>query len=127
MATVTITSNNTYSIMMDFDGNGTVDAPREVTLPQGVTFTGSLPIVMRFNWRGRTVDASGNLTAPASFGLQDTSGRSNTISVTGSGDAGVSSGYEVNQSSVSVSNPTVTTVNTSANVRTGTVISQSTY
>jgi Tfp pilus assembly protein FimT len=105
MSSVTITGPRTYTVVMDFDGNGVVDAPRNITIPQdqGVIFnTGAtpLPITISFNWRGRAVSSAPSTLAtyvtPPSFSLQTTgaygSVRSTAINLSTSGDASLSNG-----------------------------------
>lgn len=98
MANVTITAANSYAVTIDADGNGTLDAARSFTFPpgSGISFTGATyPTVIRFNWRGRTVDSSGNLTNVAAFGMQDTDGHaSGPINVTSSGDTSINANVQ---------------------------------
>jgi type II secretory pathway pseudopilin PulG len=105
MSSVTITGPRSYRVVMDFDGDGIVDAPRNITIPdnQGVIFnTGGtpLPIIISFNWRGRAVSNVPSTLAtyvtPPSFSLQTTgaygSVRSTAINLSTSGDASISNG-----------------------------------
>lgn len=92
MASVQIDSTTSYVVTYDFDGDGTLET-RPIVLPpqQGVSFNAAIPTTIRFDWRGRTVNAAGALTVPAAFDLQDPRGQSTRINVTGSGDATVGS------------------------------------
>ncbi|MDT4967861.1 MAG: hypothetical protein QOJ64_2598 [Acidobacteriota bacterium] len=102
MASVTITSTSSYSIIIDQNGDGTLDPARTVSIPgtHGATFAGiTVPTTIRYNWRGRPVDASGNLLS-LSFSLQDAGGNVNPINLTSTGDATM--GPNVNAASVSV-------------------------
>lgn len=105
MSSVTITGPRSYRVIMDFDGDGVVDAPRNITIPQdqGVIFnTGAtpLPITLSFNWRGRAVSTAPSTIAtyvtPPAFSLQTTgaygSVRSTAINLSTSGDASLSDG-----------------------------------
>lgn len=103
MAKVTITSATSYTVEIDADGNGLLDKPRLIRLqPQGgITFTGMTPpTTIRYNWRGRTVDATGQIVSIAPFTLKDDNHAGSTISLSGSGMA---LGDNVNMSSVSSS------------------------
>ncbi len=81
-ANVTFTASNTYTINMDFDGNGTiaVSEARVITLPAGMTVTSpsSFPATITFDWRGRTAGQTITMQNPHS----ETSG----LVVTASGD-----------------------------------------
>ena len=98
MANVTITAANTYTVTIDADGSGTLDATRTFTFPSnsGISFSGAAyPTTIRFNWRGRTVDASGNLVNVAAFSMQDTDGHtSGPINVTSSGDTSINANVQ---------------------------------
>jgi hypothetical protein len=75
-ATVATVSNNSYSVIMDFDGDGDLDT-KTFTLQSGVLFTTGEKSVS-FNWRGR-------IDQEESFGFSN--GRSTvSVGVTGSGD-----------------------------------------
>ncbi|HEX8773026.1 MAG TPA: hypothetical protein VF735_05430 [Pyrinomonadaceae bacterium] len=128
MSFITITGPRAYSVVMDFDGDGNIDPPRNITIApdQGVVFnTGAtpLPIVIAFNWRGRTVSPTTNAIAatyitPPSFGIQTTntygSVQNTPISVSTSGDASIRSG---NSSAIQPRAVTITTLNTNLNIR----------
>ena len=61
MARVTINSASSYTIVIDSNGDGTLDPARTVNIPAGQgTFTGTMPKLIMFNWRGRTVDNANN-------------------------------------------------------------------
>jgi type II secretory pathway pseudopilin PulG len=105
MSSVTITGPRSYRVIMDFDGDGVVDAPRNITIPdnQGVIFntgTTPLPITISFNWRGRAVSTTPSTVAtyvtPPNFSLQTTgaygSVRSTAINLSTAGDASISNG-----------------------------------
>lgn len=112
MASVTITSANSYSVLIDQNGDGALDPARIVTLPavNGATFSGiAVPLVIQYNWRGRPVDANGNLMNLA-FTIQDVDGHVNPISVASTGDTSL--GSSVNTSAVSVSG-----VSSTSNIR----------
>ena len=85
-AVVTLTSANTYRVLMDFAGSGT-PVTRNFTLPDGVSFTNNpLPPAITFNWRGRT-DADTRIT------LRNSQQEEEVVSVTIGGE--VSVGREV--------------------------------
>lgn len=117
MASVTISSANSYSITIDQNGDGTLDPPRVITIPanSGATFSGiAVPTTIRFNWRGRPVDAAGNLLNLA-FSLRDGSGNNNPITLTSVGDSSL--GESINTSGVSVSGG-----NTTSNIKAKTTV-----
>ncbi|MDX6614370.1 MAG: hypothetical protein QOD75_3556 [Blastocatellia bacterium] len=126
MANISVSSNKVYNVAIDFDGDGVVNAARAVTLPPGVTFSGNVPQVMAFNWRGRLVGADGNPTVPV-LSLNDAGGSTNAISISANGDAGVSSGQDANLTPVNSSAPAVTAVSANTNLRGGTTVEQSSY
>ena len=113
MATVTLTSNNTYTVTIDQNGDGTLDPGRTITIPNtnGARFSGvTIPSTIYYNWRGRPVDSAGN-AVDLSFKLIDsTDPVGNPITISSGGDATLGAGANV--SSVTVGN-----VNTSANIK----------
>lgn len=64
-ASITMNSTSSYTVNIDFDGDGTITA-RTITLPEGTSLSYSLPpattiidpsttpITITYNWRGRT-------------------------------------------------------------------------
>jgi Tfp pilus assembly protein FimT len=128
MSFVRITGPRTYSVVMDFDGDGNVDPARNITIApdQGVVFnTGAtpLPITIAFNWRGRTVNPTitsmmATYVTPPSFGIKTTntygSVQNTAISVSTSGDASISG---VNSNVVQPGAVTISNVSTSLNIR----------
>jgi Tfp pilus assembly protein FimT len=114
MASVTITSANTYSVTIDQNGDGSLDPPRTVTIPatHGATFASiTIPTTIYYNWRGRPVDNAGNLLS-FSFSLQDAGGNTNPITMTGAGD--VTLGNNINIANVSINS----SVSSNANIKT---------
>jgi Tfp pilus assembly protein FimT len=112
MASVAINSSNSYSITIDQNGDGTLDPPRTITIPatHGASFAGVIiPTTIYYNWRGRPVDASGNLLNLA-FSLQDGSTDPIPINLTDGGDATLGN---INVGSVSVN----TGVNKTSNIK----------
>jgi hypothetical protein len=82
---VEFTNSNTYTITMDFDGNGTT-AARTFSLENNVTITNSdgstvtdFPVI-DFDWRGRTTQCF------TSVRMKNSRDEASTISVTSSGD-----------------------------------------
>src|ERR1044071_537395 len=71
MAQVSIINATFYSVTIDADGNGTLDAPRVMSLPANtdIQFTGTFPRTIYFNWRGRTVDSTNAIATPARITL----------------------------------------------------------
>jgi Tfp pilus assembly protein FimT len=79
-ATISVPANggSTYTVTMDFDKDGVLDAPRTITLQDGVTFSGNAHTIT-FDWRGRT-------SGEVSIGLINELGSTSNINITGSGD-----------------------------------------
>ena len=75
-ATVSVLDNNTYAIIIDWDGFGAVST-RNFDLEQGVTFTTGVKSIA-FDWRGR-------IASEESFGFDNGRNQVN-VHVTGSGD-----------------------------------------
>jgi len=78
MAQVTIGDATSYSVTIDADGSGTLDAPKAMTLPAGLNlqFNTPFPRTIYFNWRGRTVDSAGNVASPPFVTISNTYGSS---------------------------------------------------
>lgn len=65
MAQVSIINATFYTVSLDANGDGALDTPRVVSLaPDGLQLNGPFPRTIYFNWRGRTVDAAGNVALP---------------------------------------------------------------
>ena len=66
-ARVVITNSKSYSVSLDANSDGTIDAPRVVNLPADskLVFNRPFPRTIMFDWRGRTVDLENKLTKPA--------------------------------------------------------------
>lgn len=90
-ATIEINDDRTsYDVIMDTDGNGTMDT-KTIALPDGITFETVESIA--FDWRGRTWSTVGAITTPnaqVSIRLQS-SVDAISIDVTGSGDITIDS------------------------------------
>ncbi|HEX9545441.1 MAG TPA: type II secretion system protein [Pyrinomonadaceae bacterium] len=78
MAQVTLINATFYSVTIDADGNGTLDAPKVFSLPadSSLQFNTPFPRTIYFNWRGRTVDAAGNVASPPFVTISNTYGSS---------------------------------------------------
>jgi len=127
MAFVQITGARSYTVVMDFDGDGNVDAPRQINIPpeQGVFFnTGStpLPITLAFNWRGRAVNAAtaaiqAVYVTPPAFQVQTTaaygSPSSTAIRLSTAGDASLANSNTAQPNAVTID----TSVNSNLNIR----------
>jgi prepilin-type N-terminal cleavage/methylation domain-containing protein len=87
MAQVTIINATFYSVTIDADGNGALDAPKVMSLPTGssLQFNTPYPRTIYFNWRGRTVDAAGNVASPSFITISTTSGPASQIDLTTAG------------------------------------------
>ena len=118
MARVSITSATSYSVTLDSNGDGQLDAPRVFNFqPGGITFNvAAFPTTIIFNWRGRIVDAAGNQTNnPASINLQDTHGPGPAINLSASGDT-------TTYSNINITNVNVSGITTTANIRSRTQV-----
>lgn len=78
MARVSIVDANFYSVTIDANWDGALDAPRVISMPAGsnLQFNTPYPRTIYFNWRGRTVDAAGNPATPDFVSLTHSSGTS---------------------------------------------------
>lgn len=81
---VTIVDQTSYSVTMDFDGDGTVET-RTISLQSGVTFpAGQVGITAIFDWRGR-------IPNEIRFELDSEGLPSSSINLSGSGDVTIGS------------------------------------
>ncbi|MDQ1640281.1 MAG: hypothetical protein QOF62_3620 [Pyrinomonadaceae bacterium] len=87
MAQVTIINATFYSVTIDADGDGALDAPKVMSLPadSSLQFNTPYPRTIYFNWRGRTVDAAGNVATPSFITISTTSGPASRIDLTTAG------------------------------------------
>lgn len=87
MAQVSIINASFYSVTVDADGDGTLDAPRVISMPaeSNLQFNTPYPRTIYFNGRGRTVDASGNPADPDFVSLSHSHG-SSRIDLTAAGE-----------------------------------------
>jgi Tfp pilus assembly protein FimT len=89
MARVTVDSANSYTIVMDRNGDGILDPARTINIPTGQgVFTRAIPKLIMFNWRGRTVDNANKPSDSLPVELTNSYGTS-TINVSGAGAATV--------------------------------------
>jgi Tfp pilus assembly protein FimT len=91
MAQVVIINANFYSVALDLNGDGAVDAPRVISMPAASDLTiqnGTFPRTIMFNWRGRTVDTSGNTTTPEDVRIGNSYG-STTVRITNAGQTAI--------------------------------------
>lgn len=82
MAQVSIVNATFYSVTIDADGNGSLDAPRVIALPTNtdLEFNGSFPRTIYFNLRGRTVNAANAITSPGTISISSmTNGYGSTV------------------------------------------------
>ncbi len=88
MAQVSILDATSYSVTVDSNGDGALDAARVVSLPADADVRFSLPYprVIYFNWRGRTVDSAGNIANPSFVNLTSSYG-SSRIDLTSEGQS----------------------------------------
>jgi Tfp pilus assembly protein FimT len=77
MAQVTILNDKFYSVTLDSNGDGKLDAPLVVSLADGqLTVGGPFPRTIMFDWLGRTVDAVDNPVHCAPITLTNQTGAS---------------------------------------------------
>jgi Tfp pilus assembly protein FimT len=75
MAQVSIVNATYYSVTIDADGNGTLDAPKVIRLPVNtdLQFTGTFPRTIYFDWRGRTVNSTGTISPVSQITISSSS------------------------------------------------------
>ncbi|HKR61517.1 MAG TPA: type II secretion system protein [Pyrinomonadaceae bacterium] len=91
MAQVVIINANFYSVALDANGDGTVDTPRVIAMPADSNLTiqnGTFPRTIMFNWRGRTVDSTGNTITPENVSIGNSYG-STTLRITNAGQTAI--------------------------------------
>lgn len=122
-ATIEFTSNNAYTVTMDFTGTGNDATTRSYSLDSDIKITNSdgsaiatddLPVI-DFDWRGRTTQCS------TSIRMQNLSGKSSTLMVTSSGDITVDSNL-----GATVNPGTYSNVNQSVDIDSGATITGTT-
>jgi Tfp pilus assembly protein FimT len=92
MAQVSIVNATYYSVTIDADGNGTLDAPKVINLPVNtdLQFNGTFPRTIYFDWRGRTVNSTGAITAASAITISSAAySGSTSINVSDSGQAAI--------------------------------------
>lgn len=118
MASVQINTVDSYSVTLDWDGDGQLDPPRTITVPaaQGAAFAGvSIPTTISFDWRGRPVNVSGNPINLA-FRMQDASGGNvQPINLTSGGDTSL--GNNISTNSVVINQMTDASANVNPRAR----------
>ncbi|MDX6695307.1 MAG: hypothetical protein QOF02_2910 [Blastocatellia bacterium] len=120
MAQVSIDSPTSYSVRLDANGDGELDAPRVFNFTsRGISFNvAAFPTVIRFNWRGRVADGAGAQTGNvAAVNLQDTHGSVQSINLSAAGDT-------TSYSNVNIANVNVSGVSDTANIRLRTQVPQ---
>ena len=92
MAQVSIVNATYYSVTIDADGNGTLDAPKVIKLPVNtdLQFNGTFPRTIYFDWRGRTVNSTGTITSVSAITISSAAySGSTSISVSDSGQTAI--------------------------------------
>jgi len=120
MAQVSINSPTSYSVTLDTNGDGQLDAPRVFNFaPGGITFNvAAFPTIIRFNWRGRLVDSGGGqINSAAAISLQDAHGSGPSINLSAAGDT-------TTYSNVNLSNVNISGGSSTANIRPRTQVPQ---
>jgi type II secretory pathway pseudopilin PulG len=87
MAQVSLLDATSYSVEIDLNGDRTLDAPQVIRLPADANLQFDLPYprTIYFNWRGRTVDAAGNIANPSFVNIFSPNYGSTRIDLTSAG------------------------------------------
>jgi type II secretory pathway pseudopilin PulG len=87
MAQLSLVNAKSYSVTIDSNGDGTLDAPQVISLPSEANLQFDLPYprTIYFNWRGRTVDINGNIANPAFLNIRSPNYGSSKIYLTSAG------------------------------------------
>ena len=87
MAQVALLDATSYSVSIDVNGDGTLDGPQTIRLPAdaNLQFEAPYPRTLYFNWRGRTVDAAGNIANPSYVNILSPSYGTTRIDLTSAG------------------------------------------
>ena len=116
---VTINSSSSYTVALDKDYDGTIDAGETttVTLPSGMTFNAAnitaYPATISFDSRGRS--SFSNITG-STITMRNSYGKTNNIVMSGSGDLTLDTTVTAPASNTNLN--AVTTVTTTSNVKT---------
>ena len=87
MAQVTILNDKYYSVMLDANGDGTLDTPLVINLnDQRVSLNGPFPRTFMFDLAGKPVDTSANVIHPGPITITNSSGVT-TIKVSDAGQS----------------------------------------
>jgi hypothetical protein len=107
MAQVSLLNATYYSVTVDSNGDGALDAPQIVQLPADayLRFDMPYPRTIYFNWRGRTVDNAGNIANPAFVSISSPNYGSTTIDLTSAGQPSLD-GPPVSSAVVNSATPT---------------------
>ena len=105
MAQVTIVNATYYSVTIDADGNGALDAPKVIGLPVNtdLQFNGSFPRTIYFDWRGRTVNSTGTISPVSTITISSSAYGSTSINVSDAGQAVIDAA--INSNAVTNTNP----------------------
>jgi len=105
MAQVSIVNATYYSVTIDADGNGALDAPKVISLPVNtdLQFNGSFPRTIYFDWRGRTVNSTGTISPVSTITISSSAYGSTSINVSDAGQAVIDAA--INSNAVTNTNP----------------------
>ncbi len=77
MAQVSVLNERFYTVTLDANGDGVLDAPRVVSLAeQDLTMNGPFPRTFMFNSSGKAFDSSNNLISPTQIIFVNRGGKS---------------------------------------------------
>jgi len=89
MAQLSIVNATFYSVTIDANGDGALDAPKVIGLPVNtdLQFNGSFPRTIYFDWRGRTVSSTGTINPVSTITISSSAYGSTYINVSDDGQA----------------------------------------
>lgn len=102
MAQLSIVNATFYSVTIDANGDGALDAPKVIGLPVNtdLQFNGSFPRTIYFDWRGRTVNSAGTINSVSTITISSSAYGSTYINVSDDGqtviDAAITSNAVTN-------------------------------
>jgi Tfp pilus assembly protein FimT len=106
MAQLSIVNATYYSVTIDANGDGALDAPKVIRLPVNtdLQFNGTFPRTIYFDWRGRVVNSTGTISPVSTITIASSSGYGSTnINVSDDGQAAIDAA--INSNAVTNTNP----------------------
>jgi len=89
MAQLSIVNATYYSVTIDANGDGALDAPKVIGLPVNtdLQFNGTFPRTIYFDWRGRVVNSTGTISPVSTITISSAAYGSTYINVSDDGQA----------------------------------------